>query len=80
MIYSAQLISPCINIIKPQLAEESGKWKLHLHPTLTLYDLENDPGERNPVNNRTLKRKLRGMAVLFQEEMRLFARPAGTAK
>ena len=61
-----------------ELAEvRSGKWKLHLNPTLTLYNLEKDPGEQKPVNNNDLKWKLRGMAVLFQEEMRLFARPAG---
>ena len=58
-------------------AVRSGKWKLHLNPTLTLYNLETDPGERKPVNNQKIKSKLRGMAVLFQEEMRLFARPAG---
>jgi arylsulfatase A-like enzyme len=46
------------------------KWKLFLNPTLTLYDLEQDPGETTPVGNGTIARKLRGMAVLFQEEMR----------
>ena len=54
------------------------QWKLQLHPGLTLYDLENDPGESKPVRNRQISRKLRGMAILFQEEMRLDARPAGT--
>jgi arylsulfatase A-like enzyme len=58
-------------------AVRSGKWKLHLHPDLTLYNLETDPGERNPVDSREVKRKLRGMVVLFQEEMRLYSRPAG---
>jgi arylsulfatase A len=58
-------------------AVRSGKWKLHLNPELTLYNLETDPGERNPVNDQALKGKLRGMAVLFQEEMRLFARTGG---
>ena len=58
-------------------AVRSGKWKLHLHPDLTLYNLETDPGERNPVDNWEVKTKLRGMVVLFQEEMRLFSRPAG---
>jgi arylsulfatase A-like enzyme len=58
-------------------AVRSGKWKLHLTPELTLYDLAADPGERNPVVDHSLMWKLRGMAVLFQEEMRLCARPAG---
>lgn len=58
-------------------AVRSGKWKLHLHPDLKLYNLETDPGERNPVNNQAIKTKLRGMVVLFQEEMRLYSRPAG---
>ena len=53
------------------------KWKLHLNPTLQLYDLANDPGESKPVGNRELRRKLRGMAIMFQEEMQLDARPAG---
>ncbi len=58
-------------------AVRSGKWKLHLSPELVLYNLETDPGERKPVNNQALKWKLRGLVVLFQEEMRLTARPAG---
>ncbi|BCX46899.1 N-acetylgalactosamine-6-sulfatase [Haloferula helveola] len=58
-------------------AVRSGKWKLFLNPTLQLYDLESDPGETSPVKNAAVARKLRGMAVLFQEEMRLDARPAG---
>jgi arylsulfatase A-like enzyme len=53
------------------------KWKLHLHPTLTLYDLQQDPGERRPVRNGAMTRKLRGMAILFQDEMRIGARKAG---
>ncbi len=52
-------------------------WKLYLNPSLTLYDLANDPGESTPVRNGAVLRKLRGMAILFQEEMRLDARPAG---
>ena len=52
-------------------------WKLQLNPTLQLYDLEQDPGESMPLRNRQITRKLRGMAILFQEEMRLDARPAG---
>ena len=50
------------------------KWKLYLNPSLQLYDLEDDPGETKPVRNA---RKLRGMAILFQEEMRDHARPVG---
>lgn len=52
-------------------------WKLTLNPTLQLYDLALDPGESQPVRNRAMMRKLRGMAVMFQDEMRLDARPAG---
>lgn len=52
-------------------------WKLTLNPSLQLYDLAADPGESEPVRNGAMLRKLRGMAVLFQEEMRLDARPAG---
>lgn len=54
-------------------------WKLYLNPSLELYDLANDPGESELVRNREIIRKLRGMAILFQEEMRLDARPAGEA-
>jgi len=53
------------------------KWKLRLNPNVELYDLENDPGETTPARNGKLIRKLRGMAILFQEEMRAGARPAG---
>ena len=60
-------------------AVRSGRWKLHLNPSLKLYDLENDPGEREPVVNREISRKLRGMAILFQEEMMLDARQPGLA-
>lgn len=58
-------------------AVRSGKWKLHLNPEPTLYNLEIDPGERYPVQDKAITWKLRGMVVLFQEEMRLFSRPAG---
>jgi arylsulfatase A-like enzyme/acetyl esterase/lipase len=54
-------------------------WKLYLNPSLQLYDLAADPGESELVRNRELTRKLRGMAILFQEEMRRDARPAGEA-
>lgn len=53
------------------------RWKLFLNPVLQLFDLETDPGEFKPVRNGDIIRKLRGMAILFQEEMRLDARPAG---
>lgn len=52
-------------------------WKLYLNPDLQLYDLEKDPGESKLARNQEITKKLRGMAVLFQDEMRLDARPAG---
>lgn len=52
-------------------------WKLYLNPSLELYDLAKDPGEQKLVRNGEILRKLRGMAILFQEEMRTDARPAG---
>ncbi|MDB4671506.1 sulfatase-like hydrolase/transferase [Pirellulaceae bacterium] len=52
-------------------------WKLYLNPSLQLYDLQKDPGESVRVRNREIVRKLRGMAILFQEEMRIDARAAG---
>ncbi|GAB5562580.1 MAG: sulfatase [Synoicihabitans sp.] len=58
-------------------AVRSGPWKMYLNPRLTLYNLVEDPGEKKPVRNATLLRKLRGMTILFQEEMRRDARPAG---
>jgi arylsulfatase A-like enzyme len=61
-------------------AVRSGPWKLFLNPGLTLYHLEDDPGERKPVRHRQMLRKLRGMAILFQEEMRRDARPAGEGR
>lgn len=54
-------------------------WKLNLNPDLELYDLTVDLGESRLVRNPEVARKLRGMAILFQEEMRLDARPAGHA-
>lgn len=53
------------------------RWKLHLSPSLQLYDLQADPGETKPVRNGDVMRKLRGMAVMFQEEMRTGTRAAG---
>jgi arylsulfatase A-like enzyme len=50
-------------------AVRSGKWKLTLHPDLKLYDLEEDPGEHEPINNWDIKTKLRGMVIQFQREM-----------
>lgn len=50
-------------------AVRAGKWKLSLSPMLQLFNLESDPGEANPLRNAEITRKLRGMAVMFQEEM-----------
>ena len=50
-------------------AVRSGQWKLTLNPMPQLFDLQADPGESTPVRNPALIRKLRGMAVMFQEEM-----------
>jgi len=58
-------------------AVRSGKWKLVLNPTLQLYDLSKDLGETAPTNNREISRKLRGMAVTFQEEMSRDGRKEG---
>ena len=52
-------------------------WKLYLDPSLQLFDLAADPGESKLVRNQDITQKLRGMAILFQEEMRRDARPAG---
>ncbi len=52
-------------------------WKLYLNPSLELYDLDKDPSESKLVRNGEITRKLRGMTILFQEEMQLDARPAG---
>ena len=52
-------------------------WKLYLNPSLQLYDLATDPGETKLVRDREIVRKLRGMSILFQHEMRTDARPAG---
>jgi arylsulfatase A len=61
-------------------AVRSGKYKALLNPTLTIYDLESDPGESKPIRNRELSRKLRGMAVMLQEELSRDARKAGEYK
>lgn len=45
------------------------RWKLQLNPAPLLYDLVKDPGERKPIRNPQIIRKLRGMAILFQQEM-----------
>ena len=60
-------------------AVRSGKYKLFLNPQLTVYDLEADPAESKPVRGNMIRR-LRGMAVMFQEEMSRDARQAGEAK
>ena len=51
-----------------------------LNPRIIVYDLEKDPNESKPIRNRELSRKLRGMAVMFQEEMSRDARKAGEFK
>jgi hypothetical protein len=50
---------------------------MYLNPQLTVYDLEKDPGESTPIRQKGLIKRLRGMAVLFQEEMSRDARKAG---
>jgi arylsulfatase A len=52
-------------------------WKLQLNPNFQLFNLEKDPGETKPVRKPELIKKLSGMAILFQEEMRTGTRPAG---
>lgn len=52
-------------------------WKLYLNPSLELYDLATDPAESKMVRRPKIIRKLRGMAILFQQEMLTDARPAG---
>ncbi len=59
-------------------AVRSEKWKMYLNPTLKLYDLENDLSEQIPLRGHgDIRRKLRGMAVLFMEEMERDSRPSG---
>ena len=60
-------------------AVRSGKYKMMLNPQLTVYDLEADPGESKPIRGGDIIRRLRGMAVMFQEEMSRDARQAGMA-
>ena len=60
-------------------AVRSGPWKLYLNPLLALYNLDEDPGETMTIQNIQVSGKLRGMAILFQEEMMLHARPPGQA-
>jgi hypothetical protein len=60
-------------------AVRSGPWKLNLNPRLTLYNLVEDPGEKKPVRNSAIIKKLRGMVIMFQEEMRHDTRPGGDA-
>ena len=52
--------------------------KMYLNPP-ELYDLSTDPGRRN-LFVTDIVRKLRGMSVLFQEEMLTDARPPGRGK
>lgn len=58
-------------------AVRSENWKLVLNPSLQLFDLSKDLSERSPVKDREVLRKLRGMAVTFQEEMSRDGRKAG---
>ncbi|MCH1409176.1 MAG: sulfatase-like hydrolase/transferase [Verrucomicrobiales bacterium] len=57
-------------------AVRSGDLKLMLSPSLALYDLSKDPSENKPMRSKE-SRRLRGMAILFQEEMRQDGRPVG---
>lgn len=56
-------------------AVRSGKWKLVLSPALQLFDLATDPGEHKPLRDPATTRRLRGLAVLFQEEMSAHLQP-----
>ena len=60
-------------------AVRSGPWKLHLNPTPILYNLEEDVAERNDVTRRhfDVVRRLRDLAISFQEDLRRNSRPAG---
>lgn len=58
-------------------AVRSENYKMYLNPQLIVYDLEKDPGESKPIRQKGLIKRLRGMAVLFQEEMSRDARRAG---
>ncbi|MBI5691304.1 MAG: sulfatase [Verrucomicrobia bacterium] len=60
-------------------AVRAGNWKLALSPAPQLFDLSTDPGESKPARAPAVLRKLRGMAVLFQEEMSREARRAAFA-
>ncbi|MEM9281176.1 MAG: sulfatase [Verrucomicrobiota bacterium] len=60
-------------------AVRSGDFKLTLSPGLALYNLREDPGETTPIRTRGEMKRLRGMAILFQEEMSLTARRPGFA-
>ncbi len=60
-------------------AVRHGKYKMYLNPEITIYDLEADPGETTPVRVKGLVKTMRGMAVMFQEEMSRDARQAGEA-
>ena len=53
----------------PLAAVRWNQWKLTLSPTLAVYNLAEDPGENTPVRRPEIARKLRGMAVLLEQEM-----------
>ncbi len=59
-----------------------GKWKLHLNPSLMLYDLEADIGEQKNVTmgNHDVIRRLRNLVIEHQEDLRRNSRPAGEGK
>lgn len=58
-------------------AVRSGDFKMTMAPRITVYNLKEDPSESTPVRERELLRRMRGMAVLFQEEMSLTSRRPG---
>ena len=58
-------------------AVRSGDFKMTIAPRITVYNLKEDPSESTPVRGREMLRRMRGMAVLFQEEMSLTSRPPG---
>ncbi len=53
-----------------------GKMEAVLNPSLVLYDLARTRRIKTGRNG-TITRKLRGMSILFQDEMRSGTRPAG---
>ncbi len=62
---------------KPPITFSPTHWERSTIDLFDNHDLAKDPGETTLVRNGEIIRKLRGMVVLFQEEMRRDARPAG---